>query len=388
MKYIDDIQLNNKRILVREDFNVSLDPRHHIGNDERIRQSLPTIKHLLKNNNTLILISHLGRPKGHEKDLSLSPIAKRLQEYLPDEKITLVPDFTSDPGKIMRNDSSSRVFLLENIRFYEGEKQNDKDFTKQLAALGDVFVNDAFSVSHRSTSSIVGLPSLLPSYGGLLLKKEVTMISYILKHPHKPMIALLGGAKVSTKIQLIEKFLTLSDAVLLGGGLANTFLQASGQEIGSSLSEVTELTHAKKLLKLAEGKKTTLILPTDVVVGDKNGTNTIVKHISAIKPEDTILDIGPQTQAIFGQHINRAKTIIWNGPMGFFEVDAYRRGTDFIYYAIAQNTQAISVVGGGETLAALSEKEQLERITHISTGGGAMLEFIENGTLPGLEALQ
>lgn len=387
MKFIDETSIKNKRILLRVDFNVSLDPRHHIGNDERIRQALPTIKLLLQNNNTLILISHLGRPKGREEDFSLSPIVKRLREYLPKEKISIVPDFTTDPEKILRNETESSIFLLENIRFYEGEKTNDHEFTKQLATLGEVYVNDAFSVSHRRAASIVGLPSLLPSYGGLLLKKEITMINYVLKRPKKPLVAILGGAKVSTKIQLIEKLLTLSDAVLLGGGLANTVLEATGQEIGQSLSEKTELTHAKKLLRLAKEKKTKLLLPSDVVVGDKDGKKAAVKHLSAITPEDTIYDIGPQTQAIYGQHIQQANTIVWNGPMGLFEVDAYRRGTDFIYYAIAENSHAISVVGGGETIAALSDKKHLERITHISTGGGAMLEFIENGTLPGIEAL-
>lgn len=388
MKYIDDVTLTNKRILVRVDFNVSLDPRHHIGNDERIRQSLPTLKHLLQKNNTLILLSHLGRPKGYEKNLSLAPIAKRLQEYLPEENIELLADLDLAQEKILRNSKGRTIFLLENIRFYEGEENNDPSFVKQLAALGDIYVNDAFSVSHRESASVVGLPEYLPAYGGLLLKKEITMISYVLRHPHPPVVAILGGAKISTKIKLIEKLLTIADTMILGGGLANTFLAATGQEVGKSLMEKTELTHAKRILQLAKEKKTELLLPADAIVGEKNGEKATDKPLSDLTTEDQIFDIGPQTQAMYGQKINRAKTLIWNGPVGLFEVDAYRRGTDFIYYAIAHNENAISVVGGGETLAALSEKDHLERITHISTGGGAMLEYIENGSLPGIEALK
>ncbi len=387
MKYIDDVTITSKKILLRVDFNVSLNPRHQIGNDERIRQALPTITTLLKQKNSLILLSHLGRPRGRETSLSLSPVAKRVQEYLPAYDVQLINDLSPQSMKILRNPAPRQLFLLENMRFFTGEEDNNPSLAKQLAELADVYVNDAFSVSHRVSTSVVGLPPLLPSFGGLLMKQEVETLKKVLHHSEKPRIAILGGAKISTKIMLIEKLLTLADSVLLGGGLANTFLQATGVQIGESLSEPQEVEKAKRLLTLAHKKNTTLLLPTDVIVGNKSGTTAVAKPLSDITESDSIYDIGPQTQAIYGKHILNARTILWNGPVGLFEVDAYRRGTDFIYYTIAQNTQALSLVGGGETLAALSHKEHLENITHISTGGGAMLEFIEKGTLPGIEAL-
>lgn len=387
MNYIDEVTITGKRILLRVDLNVSLNPRHQIGNDERIRQALPTITYLLKQKNSLILLSHLGRPKEHEKNLSLAPVAKRLQEYLPAYKVQLIDDLTFQTMKILRSPAPRQLFVLENIRFFKGEEDNTPEFAKELASLADVYVNDAFSVSHRSSASIVGLPPLLPSYGGLLMKKEVETIKKAIHHCEKPLVAILGGAKVSSKITLIEKLLTYADTVLLGGGLANTFLAAQGNSIGKSLSEPKEIKKAKELLEFAQEKKTTLLLPTDVIVGDRSGENALAKSVSQITASDCIYDIGPQTQAIYGKSILNARTILWNGPVGLFEIDAYRRGTDFIYYAIAQNSQALSLVGGGETLAALSNKEHLGNITHISTGGGAMLEFIEKGTLPGIQAL-
>lgn len=387
MKYIDEVQLRDKTILLRDDFNISLDARHHISNDERIRQSLPTIEYLLKEHNQLILLSHLGRPQGVDPKFSLAPVAKRLQEYLPHQHIILVPDLKSLSAEKTRKDNKNDVFLLENIRFFPGEEANSPDFAKELASLGDVYVNDAFSVSHRASASVVGLPHLLPSYGGLLLKKEVETIGHAIAHPKNPFVAVLGGAKISSKIALIDKLIAIADFVLLGGGLANTFLLALGMEVGKSLVEPGEVAKAKQLLSHAEKHRTRLLLPSDVVVGDVEGKTVMVKPVQMLAKTDRIFDIGPETQASFGQALALAKTIIWNGPVGHFEVEAYQRGTDFLYYAIADNTQAVSIVGGGETLAALTHKEHLDHITHISTGGGAMLEFIEKGTLPGIEAL-
>lgn len=387
MKYIDEVELKNKRVILRVDYNVSLDTRHHIANDERIRQSLPTINYLLKRGNTLLLVSHLGRPQQPDKSLSLEPIAKRLKELLPNVTITFIPDLEHLPMEITRTGNLNHIYLLENIRFNKGEEKNDLTFAKSLASYGDVYVNDAFSVSHRAAATIVGITKFLPSYGGLLLKKEVETISQALKTPRHPFIAILGGAKVSTKIHLLTKLIDIADFVLLGGGLANTFLFALNDEIGQSLAEKNEVNKARQLLKLAASKRTRILLPSDVVTGDKAGQHVHIKPMQMVSRHDRIYDIGVETQAVFAQAILQAKTILWNGPMGYFEVDSYRRGTDFIYYAITANTHATSIVGGGETLAALSNKEHLEKITHISTGGGAMLEFIENGTLPGLDAL-
>lgn len=387
MKYIDEVQLHNQTILLRDDFNISLDARHHISNDERIRQSLPTIQYLLKEHNQLILLAHLGRPEGIDSKFSLAPVAKRLQEYLSHQRVVLVPDLKALSAEKTRKDNKNDVFLLENIRFFPGEEDNNPDFVKELASLGDVYVNDAFSVSHRSSASVVGLPHLLPSYGGLLLKKEVETIGHAIAHPKNPFVAVLGGAKISSKIALIDKLIAIADFVLLGGGLANTFLLALDMEVGKSLVEPREVDKAKHLLAHAEKHRTRLLLPTDAVVGDVEGKTTMVKPVQALQKTDRIFDIGPETQASFGQALALARTIIWNGPVGYFEVPAYQRGTDFLYYAIADNTQAVSIVGGGETLAALTHKEHLDHITHISTGGGAMLEFIEKGTLPGIEAL-
>ncbi len=388
MKYIDELDIQNKRVLLRVDFNVSLNPDHSIANDERIRQTIPTITYLSKNNNQLIIVSHLGRPEKRDPEFSLRKVAADLASLLPRNSVVLVDDFLTQKD-IFLTQQASQILLLENIRFYPGEEENDPDFSHELALLADIYVNDAFSVSHRIAASIVGVTSFLPSYGGLLLKKEVSSLSRLTNNPEKPFVAILGGSKISTKIKLISKLTTLADCVILGGGLANTFLLAQEIRVGKSLCEETELDEAKRLLQIARDNNTDILLPTDVIVADSETADTgNVVSIRSIPPEAIILDIGPDTQAHFESVILEAKTIVWNGPVGYFENPAFRRGTDFIYYAISQNTQAFSVIGGGETLAAISKKEYLEKISHISTGGGAMLEFIENGTLPGIEALE
>lgn len=385
MKYIDQVEIKNKRVLLRVDYNVPLKGTH-IVNDERIKQSLPTIISLLKNHNTVILLSHLGRPQGKDESLSLKPIAHHLEELFG-QKVTFVPDLEHLPMEITRTGNLSHVFLLENIRFYQGEEKNDKDFAQQLAGFGDVYVNDAFSVSHRASASIVGLPHLLPSYGGLLLKKEVETIGNAIKDPKHPFVAILGGAKISTKLHLLTRLIEIADFILLGGGMANTLLLALKTNVGMSLVEKNELSHARKIIDLAREKRTRLLLPTDVIVGDKEGRHASAKLVQHLSSHDRIYDIGVETQAIYAQAILQAKTIIWNGPMGLFETPLYARGTDFIYYAITATQGATSIIGGGETITALAGKDNLDKITHISTGGGAMLEFIENGTLPGIDAL-
>lgn len=389
ISYIDDVSIVGKRVLLRADFDVSLNPNFTIADDARIRNNLPTIEYLLKNKNRVICVAKLDRPKMRDPKLSLSIVVKRLQEYLPGRTISLVQDFLNEKDAFTRQ-KEGEILVLENIRFYPEEKRNDEAFARTLASLGDVYVNDAFAMAHRTEASIVGVTRFLPSYGGLLLKKEISMISKAVKNPQKPFVAIIGGAKIDTKINLIGKLMEIADYLLIGGGLANTFLCAHGYEIGKSYCEYEKVAKARQLLFLAAQKKTAIILPSDVVVGDP--ANSVhggeVKKINEIPPGAQILDIGQETKAKFGAIIATAKTIIWNGPVGYFENPAFRRGTDFVYYAIAENRGAISIVGGGDTLSAISKKEYLDKITHISTGGGAMLEYIEKGTLPGIEALK
>ena len=389
--FIDDVEIKNKKVLLRVDFNVALNTNNTIADDARIKQALPTIEYLLKNNNKLILVSHLGRPKGRDIKYSLKVIVDRLKKYLKHKNIVLIDDFlTKDNYDILKNQKSNDVFILENIRFYMQEKKNDQEFAKRIADLVDIYINDAFGVSHRRHASVVSIPKYIPSYGGLLLKKEINMISKVIENPKKPFVSILGGVKISTKIQFIEKLMDLADFLLLGGGLANLFLLSKGYEIGKSICERDEEKDIKKLINIAKTKKVEIILPVDAIVANSLDTESSgeVKKISEVNKNSYILDIGPETQAQFGSIISKANTIVWNGPVGYIENKYFRRGTDFIYYSIANNKQSFSIVGGGDTLAAVSKKEHLENITHISTGGGAMLEFIENGTLPGIEALK
>lgn len=381
--YIDETEIKNKVILLRVDFNVSLNTDYTISNSARIEQSLPTIKYLLKNDNRLIIISHLGRPKGTDKKFSLKVVADKLKEYLPKINVGLAETIE------LAKQQKERIVVLENIRFFPKEKDFSTLFAKELSSLADIYVNDAFGVCHRADTSVIGPPKFLPSYGGLLLKKELEMISRVTDKPKKPIVAIIGGAKVSTKIGLINKLIKIVDYLIIGGGLANTFVSAQGHEIGTSFCEYEAVQQARKLLSLAKKGRALIILPVDAVVAtSKDDKEHEVVKIDNISANKSIFDIGPETKAQIGGIIARAKTIIWNGPVGLFENPAFREGTDFIYYSITQNADAISIVGGGDTLAAISKKEYLDKITHISTGGGAMLELIEKGTLPGIEALK
>ena len=381
--YIDEVEIKDKIILLRVDFNVSLNPDHSIANDARITQALPTINYLLKNNNRLILVSHLGRPKGVDENLSLKVVVERLKEYLKGISISLAKTLEEPKEK------KERIVVLENIRFFPEEKNYSTLFAQKLSSLAEVYVNDAFGVCHRADTSVVGPPQFLPAYGGLLLKKEITMIDKVLKNPQKPVVAIIGGAKVSTKINLLEKLTKLVDYLVIGGGLANTFLCAQNYQIGNSFCEYEATQIARRFLAKQINKKPYIILPKDAVVAkDKESKEKIVVKINEIPKDYCIFDLGPQTLAEIGHILAEAKTIIWNGPVGYFESPNFRDGTDFIYYSITQNQNAVSVVGGGDTLTAISKKEYLEKITHISTGGGAMLEYIEKGTLPGIEALR
>lgn len=388
MKFIDEASIRHKRVLLRVDFNVPLKKDGSIADDSRIRWAVVTIKYLLDRENKVIIVSHLGRPSTRNSHDSLEKVARRLHSYLPSYHWHFVPDFLTD-AHILAKLKEGEFAVLENIRFYSEESANDAGFAKRLASLADVYVNDAFGVSHREATSIVGVTNYLPSFGGFLLKKEITMLSKVTENPKKPFVAIIGGKKISTKIKFISKLIRLADYVLLSGGLANTFLAARGYEIGSSLFRRQELGQVNYLTSLAKRHGTKIVLPEDAIVGSNpEGTTSQVRLINAIGKHEQILDIGPKTQAEYETIISRAKTIIWNGPLGYFENPQFRRGTDFIYYAIAQNNHAFSVIGGGDTIAAIADKDNLKNITHISTGGGAMLAFIEHGTLPGIEALK
>ncbi len=381
--YIDEVDIKNKAVLLRVDFNVSLNKSFAISDDVRIRQVIPTINHLLKNGNRLIVVSHLGRPKGViDPKYSLSKVVTRLKEYFPKEEIVLC----KTPDDVKR--SKKKFIVLENIRFFPKEKDYSTLFAKELASMADVYVNDAFGVSHRSDTSLVGTPKFLPSYGGLLLKKELETISRVVDSPHRPLVTIIGGAKVSTKASVIDKLIQISDYILVGGGLANTFLCAQGVDIGGSFCEYEAVEAARKILSLSKKNRAILELPVDAIVADKDFKNIETAKINSIPKGKSIFDIGPETQACFGNVIAQARTIIWNGPVGYFENQSFRNGTDFVYYSITENGKAVKIVGGGDTLAAISKKEYLDKITHISTGGGAMLEYIEKGTLPAIEAIK
>lgn len=390
--YIDEVDLKNKQILLRVDFNVSLNPNSlTIADDARIRQALPTIKKLLEEGDKLIIASHLGRPK-EERDpkFSMRIVCNQLKTYLPDYEIRLIDDFVTENKETFKNQKTNEIFVLENTRYYKGEKENNPEFAKQMASLAEVFVNDAFGVCHRSDASVVGVTNYLPSFGGLLLKQEIQMILKAIQNPQKPVVAIIGGAKIETKINVLEKLMKIADTLIIGGALANTFLLAQGKPIGASLAQPDETETAKKLLEAAEKNNVTIILPSDCIVGDPKELERggEMYKVTDVPTDGQILDVGPESKARIGTVLAKAKTIIWNGPIGYFENPHYRQGTDFVYYVITENTDAVSVLGGGDTLAAIKKKEYIDKITHISTGGGAMLEFIENGSLPGIDALK
>ena len=333
-------------------------------------------------------MSHLGKPKGRDMAFSMKPVAERLQIYVPDCKVELIDDFLSQ-NEQFTTQSEKTIYVLENTRFYEGEKKNDPQFSKQLADLADVFVDDAFGSVHRAHASTVGVAAFLPSYGGLLLKREVSMIKKVIEAPERPVVAIIAGAKVSSKIGLIEKLMTVADSVLIGGAMTNNFLKAKGMEIGKGLVELDFVPEAKRLFDAAASQNKHIILPVDRRIGtqtDETSTPT-VKRVEDVGANDETLDIGPETEKLFADIISKAKTIIWNGPVGYFENPQFAKGSIAIYDAIVNNPSAVSVLGGGDTLSVIKKLPNKDKITHISTGGGAMLELIEKGTLPGLEAL-
>ncbi|WP_280140144.1 phosphoglycerate kinase [Proteiniborus ethanoligenes] len=390
-KSIEDLNVSGKRVLVRCDFNVPMNDKGEITDDRRIRSALPTIEYIMKNGGKAIVMSHFGRPKGEPNPkYTLEPIAKRLSELLNKEVIFAKDDVVvSDKTKeIVDNMKESDVVLLENTRFRKEEEKNGEEFAKQLASLGELFVNDAFGTAHRAHASNVGLSSQLPSASGYLVKKEIEVMGKAMSNPERPFVAILGGAKVSDKIGVIENFLDKVDSLLIGGGMAYTFLKAQGLEIGKSLVEDDKLDLAKELIQKAKEKNVNLILPVDIVVASEFNNEAQFKTVSIDNiPEDMMgLDIGEKTIEGFSKVIKEAKTILWNGPMGVFEMPNFAKGTNAIAKAMSE-AEGITIVGGGDSAAAVEQTGLDSKMTHISTGGGASLEFFEGKILPGIAAI-
>ncbi|HEY3291620.1 MAG TPA: phosphoglycerate kinase [Anaerolineae bacterium] len=380
----DLLPLAGKRVLVRVDFNVPIKDGV-ISDDTRIRAALPTIQFILANGASAVLMSHLGRPKGVDLSQSTRPTAVRLGELLG---LTVkfaedcVGPATEAAAKALK---PGEVLLLENLRFHKEEEKNDPNFAKQLAALGDVYVDDAFGSAHRAHASVEAVAHFLPAAAGFLMEKEINFLGSILQAPAHPFIAILGGAKISDKLPVINNLLPLADILIIGGGMANTFLKAEGYEMGDSLVEADAIDKARDLLACCSGK---LMLPIDVVIADKfdNGANTEVVTVGNVKPGWRILDIGPHTTAHYSDAIRNAKMVFWNGPMGVFEMPNFAAGTTGIAKAVAA-TSAVTVIGGGDSVSAVEKAGVADKITHISTGGGASLEFLEGKTLPGVAVL-
>jgi phosphoglycerate kinase len=384
-KTIKDIEVAGKRVLVRVDFNVPL-AEGRVTDDTRIQAALPTINYLLEHGAKVILMSHLGRPKGKVVDeLRLDPVAERLAELLNKLVVKLNDCVGSEVEAVVARMQPGDVILLENTRFHPGEKSNDPAFARELASLADVFVNDAFGAAHRAHASVVGVAEYLPAVAGFLMEKELTFLGQALTAPEHPFVAILGGAKISSKIGVIDNLLAKVDGLLIGGGMANTFFKAQGREIGQSLVEDESLDVARETLE-REGDK--LVLPVDVVVADRFDAEAESETVPVNRvPEDwLILDIGQETVELFKRELTGAKTVVWNGPMGVFEFPRYAVGTDAIARFLA-DLEATTIVGGGESVAAVRQAGVADRITHVSTGGGAALEFLEGKELPGVAAL-
>lgn len=387
---VRDIDVTGKHVLVRVDFNVPLDKEGNITDDTRIREALPTIKYLIEQNAKIVLISHLGRPKGQpDPKYSLQPVAKRLQELL-NKPVKLTKDCIGiEAYPSVRSMQRGEVVLLENVRFHAEEEKNTPGFVKELAVLGDIFVNDAFGTAHRAHASTTGLADYLPAVAGFLMEKEIKALSKVIDNPEKPFVSIIGGAKVSDKIGVIQNLIDKVDVIVIGGGMANTFLAAQGYKMGKSLVEEDKIELAKEILVKADAKKIRFLLPVDVVVADKFAADAKMQtvNIDSVPAEWMALDIGPKTREIYAAAIKDAKTVVWNGPMGVFEFDNFAVGTEIVAEAVA-SVKGFTVIGGGDSVAAVKKLGVANRISHISTGGGASLEFLEGKILPGVQVLQ
>ena len=388
-KSIRDLDVAGKKVLVRVDFNVPFDDNGNISDDTRIRASLETIRYLLEHKAAVILMAHLGRPKGEVNlKYSLAPVAKHLSKLLG-QKVAFASDCIGKEAKAAAKSlKAGQVLLLENLRFHKEEEKNDLAFAEKLASLADLYINDGFGVSHRAHASVEGVTHFLPAAAGFLLEKEIRFVGRAVTEPLHPFAAIIGGAKVSDKIGVIENLLDKVDTLLIGGGMANTFLAAQGFKVGKSLVEADKMELAKALLAKAEANKVKMLLPTDLVMAAAFAPDAqhVTQKIDSLNQDYMALDIGEETRAAYAEALKDAKMIVWNGPMGVFEMDAFCKGTEAVAKAVAKS-RAVSIVGGGDSVAAIEKLGLAAKITHISTGGGASLEYLEGKVLPGVAAL-
>ncbi|MGI5999099.1 MAG: phosphoglycerate kinase [Lutispora sp.] len=386
---VEDLEVKGKKVLVRVDFNVPMDKEGNITDDRRIREALPTITYLKGEGAKVILMSHLGRPKGKiNPQFSLKPVAERLSELLNQQVIMCEDIIGEDAYNKSHSLNDGDVMLLENVRFHAEEEKNDAEFAKKLSALGELYVNDAFGTAHRAHASTAGVADYLPSAVGFLIKKELDVMGKALSNPERPFVAILGGAKVSDKIGVIENLIDKVDTLLVGGGMAFTFFKALGREIGTSILEEDKVELAGELLKKADAKGVKLMLPVDIVAAKEFKADAEHMTVESTKISEGYmgLDIGEKTQKIYGEIVENAKTVVWNGPMGVFEMPAFSKGT----YAIAEAMSKVNgttIIGGGDSAAAVEQLGFADKMTHISTGGGASLEFLEGKTLPGIAVI-
>ena len=391
IKSVLDIDIDNKIVICRVDYNVPFNPSNgEISDDSRIIESLPTINHLLKHNCRIVLCSHLGRPKGQISDeLKMEKIYERVR-YILNSNVKLSTDSIGPNSiELVQNLRPKEILLLENLRFHKEEESNDLDFAKQLASFGELYVNDAFGVSHRSNASVDAITNFLPSYAGLLMQKEINILNQIINLPELPFTVILGGSKVSDKISVIENLKRKANTFVIGGGMAATFIYAYGYNTGKSMIETDHVKFAKDLILESNNTDFEMVLPVDVIVSEKFSIDSTFRTtlIDDISENEMILDIGPQTSVLFAETLKKSKTLLWNGPMGVFEFEQYSNGTKTIANKLSQLKTATTIVGGGSTAEIIRALNLHEKVTHVSTGGGATLEFLGGETLPGISSL-
>ena len=390
-KTVRDVDVKGKRIIMRVDFNVPLDENQNVTDDTRVRAAIPTIKYLKENGAGIVLMSHLGRPKGDgpEPELSLKPAAEKLAE-LTGYEVKFVDDTYGDKAAAaVAEVKPGDILVLENVRFLKAEKKNDPEVAKKLASYGDIFVLDAFGTAHRAQGSVVGPAAYIPAVAGFLLEKEVDTLTSIFAEPDRPFVAIVGGSKVSSKIGVLDHLIDSADTIIIGGGMAYTFFLAKGYKtVGTSLKEEDWVERAAEMLKKAEDKGVKILLPVDNVVTDDFAENNVIETVASDAiPEDRMgMDIGPKTEALYAEAIKGAKTVFWNGPMGVFEKDAFAHGTEVVARAVA-DSDCTSIIGGGDSVAAINKFGLADKMSWISTGGGASMELVEGKALPGVEAL-